>query len=601
MHVLIDSLFVDIDCHLCSQDFSQIPVSKEGRRISGVRCRDHTTIMGYHFLSSMTCYLDNIIGEDIYIYNMSSIKFELAFKNKEITMSFSCALVLLWVAFCLGQSERLSDSPKGTVLFDEFNAHFGHLYRSSEEYETAQGHFHRNLARLNASHAQNVSHLRSILERTEGMVTYGLNPTLNRDISQNGYIPVDPADIVDAGTLWRRFLPSLKRLFLKFDHSDSVGSGDNSESCKQLIYCRRNPLSVLSSLPPSVDLRELGLVDLARDQGRCGCCWAMASAAFYEISVRSTGSYFRSDSAIDDVFKDPHFKASEQYIMNKSYLQLNNYCRGGNYIIVSRDYAIHQELDTLESLTNFPLTSAKLSANPSSIDRDTPKKVANAFIPGNTVDVRGCPTSLLCIYQDDFSTKFKSSVNVAKSLLARGIPIVITMNTLANGKEAEAALQAYKSGILDIPCNNNTINHQIVIVGYGKKNGTDVWVVRNSWGATWGNHGHFYVPIGKNSLCTEQDLYAEIPRYFPLSGRAANQLYADRASPLTDNVWSDILQRGNDDSLDVDPVLKSMSPKSIAIVVPFVLLPVIVAVIALTSYIFCCNKKKKGSHKGPRV
>ncbi|ESU41842.1 Hypothetical protein GSB_153769, partial [Giardia duodenalis] len=66
-------------------------------------------------------------------------------------------------------------------------------------------------------------------------------------------------------------------------------------------------------------------------------------------------------------------------------------------------------------------------------------------------------------------------------------------------------------------------------------------------------------------------------------------------------VWSGILQRGNADSLDVDPPPKSMSPKSIAIVVPFVLLPVIVAVIALTSYIFCCNKKKKGSHKGPRV
>ncbi|ESU42386.1 Hypothetical protein GSB_154207 [Giardia duodenalis] len=557
--------------------------------------------MGYRIPSSVTCYLDNIIGEDIYIYNMSSIKFGLAFKNKEITMSFSCALVLLWVAFCLGQSERLSDSPRGAALFDEFNAHFGHLYGSPEEYETARRHFRRNLALLNASHAQNVSHLRSVLERTEGMVTYGLNPTLNRGISQNGYIPVDPADIVGAGTPWDRLLLSLKRLLLKFDHPDSVGSGNNSESCKQLTYCRKNPLSVLSSLPPSVDLRELGLVDLSRDQGRCGCCWAMASAAFYEISVRSTRSYFQSDSSIDDVFKDPHFKASEQYIMNKSYVQLNDYCEGGNYAKVSRDYAIHQELDTVESLANFPLTSTELSANPSSIDRNTPKKVTNAFIPGNTVDVRGCPTSLLCIYQDDFSTKFKSSVNVAKSLLARGIPIVITMNTLANGKEAEAALQAYKSGILDIPCNNNTINHQIVIVGYGKKNGTDVWVVRNSWGATWGNHGHFYVPIGKNSLCTERRLYAEIPKYFPLSGRAANQLYADRASPLTDNVWSGILQRGNADSLDVDPPPKSMSSKSIAIVVPFVLLPVIVAVIALTSYIFCCNKKKKGSHKGPRV
>ncbi|ESU40781.1 Papain-like cysteine protease [Giardia duodenalis] len=506
-------------------------------------------------------------------------------------MSLFCALAFLWIALCLGQPEHPNDAPRGAALFDEFNAHFDHLYKSSEEYETAQEHFHRNLALLNASHAQNVSHLRSILERTEGMVTYGLNPTLNRDISQNGYIPVDPADIVDAGTPWDRLLLSLKRLFFKFYHSASASSENSDEHCERTVYQRDNPLGALASLPPSVDLRELGLVDLARNQGVCGCCWAMASAAFYEISVRSTRSYFQSDSTIDDVFKDPHFQASEQYIMNKSN-QTNNYCQGGSYLSVSRDYAVHQTLDTLESLTNFPFESIDISTNPANIDRDTKRKVKNAFLPGDTVNVDGCPAAIFRVY-DKFTTYdgFEGSIDVVKSLLARGIPVVITMSTVADGSETPTILQAYKSGILDIPCNTNTIDHQVIIVGYGKKNGVDVWVVRNSWGATWGSHGHFYVPIGKNSLCTEQELYAEIPKYFPLSGRAANQLYADRASPLTDNVWSGILQRGNDDSLDVDPVLKSMSPKSIAIVVPFVLLPVIVAVIALTSYIFCCKKK----------
>ncbi|ESU40350.1 Pre-mRNA splicing helicase BRR2 [Giardia duodenalis] len=483
-------------------------------------------------------------------------------------------LILFWIALCLGQLEHPSDAPRGAALFDEFNAHFGHLYGSPKEYETAREHFRRNLALLNASHAQNVSHLRSILERTEGMVTYGLNPTLNRDISQNGYIPIDPTDIVDAGTPWRRFLLSLKRLFLKFDHPDSVGSRDNEEFCKQRYRVRDNPLRTLSSLPPSVDLRELGLIDLSRNQGFCGCCWAMASAALYEISVRSTRSYFQSDSTIDNVFKDSHFNASEQYIMNKSYIQLNNYCQGGNYVTVSRDYAVHQELNTLESLTNFPFESFKLTTNPENIERNKQMKVKKAFLPGNTVDVSSCPAAVFRVYDNGVANSdFKSSITVAKSLLARGIPVVITMSTVANGKEeTKATLQAYKSGILDIPCNTNTIDHQVIIVGYGKKNGVDVWVVRNSWGATWGSQGHFYVPIGKNSLCTEQQLYTEIPKYFPLSGRAANQLYADRASPLTDNVWSGILQRGNDDSLDVDPVLKSMSPKSIAIVVPFVLL-----------------------------
>ena len=180
---------------------------------------------------------------------MSSIKFRLAFKNKEVTMSFSCTLAFLWIALCLGQLEHPSDAPRSAALFDEFNAHFGHLYGSPEEYETARRHFRRNLALLNASHAQNVSHLRSILERTEGMVTYGLNPTLNRDISQNGYIPVDPADIVDVGTPWDRLLLSLKWLFLKFYHSASASSENSDEHCKWTVYQRDNSLRTLSSLP----------------------------------------------------------------------------------------------------------------------------------------------------------------------------------------------------------------------------------------------------------------------------------------------------------------------------------------------------------------
>lgn len=148
-------------------------------------------------------------------------------------------------------------------------------------------------------------------------------------------------------------------------------------------------------------------------------------------------------------------------------------------------------------------------------------KVKNAFVPGNTVTVASCPAAIFRVYDSGAAdSDFKSSVKVAKSLLARGIPIVITMSTVANGKEeTQKAMQSYKSGILDVPCTNNVIDHQVIIVGYGRKNGVDVWVVRNSWGERWGSKGHFYAPIGKNSLCTEQQMYTEIPRYFPLNKR----------------------------------------------------------------------------------
>ena len=52
----------------------------------------------------------------------------------------------------------------------------------------------------------------------------------------------------------------------------------------------------------------------------------------------------------------------------------------------------------------------------------------------------------------------------------------------------------YKSGIFDgknngaAVCGSRTadINHAVVAVGYGSKNGSDYWIIRNSWGANWG-------------------------------------------------------------------------------------------------------------------
>ena len=103
--------------------------------------------------------------------------------------------------------------------------------------------------------------------------------------------------------------------------------------------------------------------------------------------------------------------------------QTNNYCQGGSYLSVSRDYAVHQTLDTLESLTNFPFESIDISANPANINRDAKMKVKDAFIPGDTVDVYGCPAAIFCVY-NKFTTDngFEGSIDVVKSLIARGIP-----------------------------------------------------------------------------------------------------------------------------------------------------------------------------------
>jgi hypothetical protein len=67
-------------------------------------------------------------------------------------------------------------------------------------------------------------------------------------------------------------------------------------------------------------------------------------------------------------------------------------------------------------------------------------------------------------------------------------------------------LGAYKTGVVTedfLHCSytNLEVNHGVVIVGYGKVTAEDsvrgrckeYWIVRNSWGANWGEEGFFRV------------------------------------------------------------------------------------------------------------
>jgi C1A family cysteine protease len=195
--------------------------------------------------------------------------------------------------------------------------------------------------------------------------------------------------------------------------------------------------NVAETLPTSWDWRDYNVVTDVKDQGQCGSCWAFATAESVESAWAIAGNKLVS--------------LSPQELVDCSSSYGNMGCLGG----IPQEAVQWVADNGLCSETDYPYETKD----------DTCKKC-------NTVaKVSKC-----------FQINSGDQVGLKHAVHKQPVMIAIEAD--------RKVFQFYKSGILNSADCGTNLDHAVVIVGYGTENGQDYWLVRNSWGITWGDNGY---------------------------------------------------------------------------------------------------------------
>ena len=77
--------------------------------------------------------------------------------------------------------------------------------------------------------------------------------------------------------------------------------------------------------------------------------------------------------------------------------------------------------------------------------------------------------------------------------------------------DASPMFMQYTGGVLnDTECQTDSPNHAVLLVGYGGANESAYWIIKNSWGAAWGEDGYVRLSANSSNACGI-GMYATVP------------------------------------------------------------------------------------------
>ncbi|RXG68596.1 Cathepsin L1 [Armadillidium vulgare] len=80
---------------------------------------------------------------------------------------------------------------------------------------------------------------------------------------------------------------------------------------------------------------------------------------------------------------------------------------------------------------------------------------------------------------------------------------IATVGPVAAAIDAsQYSFQLYVSGVYyEANCSSDQVDHGVLIIGYGTENEEDYWIVKNSWGETWGESGYIRMARNRDNNC----------------------------------------------------------------------------------------------------